>query len=64
MPAEPPETGTMGVLDGGAAVIATGIAEGVAITMNADPTISGRYRGSLQVTEEGGSRTAPTEVQI
>lgn len=53
MPAGTPETGTMEVLDGGATVIGTGISEGVSITMNADPAITGRYTGSVQATEEG-----------
>jgi hypothetical protein len=53
IPASAPETGTMEVLDGGATVIGTGLAEGVSITMNAEPAITGRYTGSFEGTEQG-----------
>lgn len=55
IPASPPESGVLEVLDGGQTVIGTGLedAQGVAITMNAEPMINGRYTGSFQGMEEG-----------
>jgi hypothetical protein len=57
MSAGPPETGTIEVLDEGATVIGTGIAEGTSITMTADPEITGRYTGSVEVSDGGGPLT-------
>jgi energy-converting hydrogenase Eha subunit B len=53
--ASPPESGTLEVLDGGQTVIGTGLeaAQGVSITMNADPGINGRYTGTFQGMEQG-----------
>ncbi|MDX1614519.1 MAG: hypothetical protein R3300_09430 [Candidatus Promineifilaceae bacterium] len=55
IPASPPESGVLEVLDGGQTVVGTGLedAQGVSITMNASPAITGRYTGSFQATEQG-----------
>ncbi len=55
IPASPPESGVLEVLDGGATVIGTGLedAQGVSITMNASPEITGRYSGQFSATEQG-----------
>ena len=55
IPASPPESGVLEVLDGGATVIGTGLedAQGVSITMNASAEITGRYVGAFQGQEQG-----------
>jgi hypothetical protein len=55
IPASPPESGILEVLDGGQTVVGTGLqdAEGVSITMNADPNVNGLYTGSFQGMEQG-----------
>jgi hypothetical protein len=55
IPASPPESGTLEVLDDGKTIIGSGLqdAQGVAITMNANPDIQGRYTGSFQGQEQG-----------
>ena len=55
IPASPPESGVLEVLDGGQTLVGTGLqdAQGVSITLNADPSISGRYTGAFQGVEQG-----------
>jgi hypothetical protein len=55
IPASPPESGVLEVLDGGQTVIGTGLesAESASITMNAVPEIRGRYTGSFEGQEQG-----------
>jgi hypothetical protein len=55
IPASPPDSGVLEVLDDGETIIGTGIedAQGVSITMNADPNYIGRYTGSFQGQEQG-----------
>ncbi len=55
MPAQESGAGTLEVVDGGAKIIVSGIgdAQEVSIELNAEPTITGRYRGFLQMTEDG-----------
>jgi hypothetical protein len=55
IPASPPDNGVLDVQDGGRTVIGTGLesAQGVSITMTANPDIRGRYTGSFQGQEQG-----------
>lgn len=55
IPASPPESGILEVLDGGQTLIGTGLqdAQGVSITMIADPNVNGLYSGSFQGQEQG-----------
>jgi hypothetical protein len=54
IPASPPESGTLEVLDGGETVVGTGVQEGQAsITLYAHAEITGRYSGSFQGAEQG-----------
>jgi hypothetical protein len=55
IPASPSESGVLEVLDGGQTVIGTGLetAQGVSITMEAAPEITGRYTGSFDGVEQG-----------
>lgn len=54
IPASPPESGILEVLDGGRTLIGSGLQEGTAsITLQAVPGIAGRYAGSIQAIEEG-----------
>ena len=54
IPASPPESGILEVLDGGRTLVGSGLQEGTAsITLQAVPGITGRYSGSIQATEEG-----------
>jgi hypothetical protein len=54
IPASPPESGTLEVLDGGQTVIGSSLSEGEAsITMTADPSINGLYTGAFQGQEQG-----------
>ncbi len=55
IPASPPESGVLEVLEGGRTLIGTGLQDDqtASITLNADPSITGRYTGSFQGTEQG-----------
>jgi hypothetical protein len=55
VPASPPESGTIEVLDDGMTVVGTSLSDapGEAIALTADPTINGRYTGSFDGIEEG-----------
>lgn len=54
IPPSPPEGGTLDVQDGGATVIASGVAaETESITLTREPVINGRYAGSFQGVAEG-----------
>ena len=54
IPASPPESGILEVLDGGQTLIGSGLQEDEAsITMNAHPEITGRYTGAFEGTEQG-----------
>ncbi len=55
IPASPPESGVLEVLDGGRTLVGTGLqeAQSASITMTADPNISGLYSGSFQGMEQG-----------
>jgi hypothetical protein len=55
IPAGPREDGILEVLDDGQKLVGTGLqdAEGVSITLNADPKINGRYSGTAQGVEQG-----------
>jgi hypothetical protein len=54
IPASPPESGILEVLDGGQTVIGSGLQEDEAsITMMAYPEITGRYTGAFEGTEQG-----------
>jgi hypothetical protein len=55
IPASPPESGTLEVQDNGMTIIGSGLqdAQGVAVTMQADADIRGRYTGSFQGQEQG-----------
>jgi hypothetical protein len=55
IPASPPESGVLEVLEGGRTLIGTGLQDDqtASITLTADPNITGRYTGSFQGTEQG-----------
>jgi hypothetical protein len=54
IPASPPESGILEVLDGGQTLIGSGLQEDEAsITMNAHPEITGRYTGAFEGREQG-----------
>jgi peptidyl-tRNA hydrolase len=55
IPASPPETGTLEVLDEGKTVVGSSLQEdqSVPITMSADPAVRGRYTGALDGVEQG-----------
>jgi hypothetical protein len=55
IPAGPPESGVLDVQDGGRTVIGIGLesAQGVSITMTANPDIKGRCTGAFQGVEQG-----------
>jgi hypothetical protein len=54
IPASPPESGILEVLDGGQTLIGSGLQEDQAsITMNAQPEITGRYTGAFEGMEQG-----------
>jgi hypothetical protein len=55
IPASPPETGTITVSEDGQQIIGEGLedAQGVPITLNADPNITGRFTGSFSGVQEG-----------
>lgn len=55
IPASPPESGILEVLDGGQTLIGSGLRDalGATITMTADPEIMGRYAGAFQGEEQG-----------
>jgi hypothetical protein len=54
IPASPPESGSLEVLDGGQTLIGSGLQEDEAsITMSAHPEITGRYTGAFEGTEQG-----------
>jgi len=55
IPASPPETGVIEVLDGGQTLVGRSLQEdpSVPITMAADPEILGRYTGAVEGMEEG-----------
>ena len=55
IPASPPESGVLEVLEGGRTLIGTGLQDDqtASITLNADPSVTGRYTGSFQGMEQG-----------
>jgi hypothetical protein len=55
VPASPPESGVLEVLDGGQTLVGTGLQEGQAsaVQMTADPDVIGRYSGAFEGTEQG-----------
>jgi hypothetical protein len=55
IPASPPESGILEVLDGGKTLVGTGLedASGAPITMYASETINGRYTGAFEGAEQG-----------
>ena len=54
IPASPPESGILEVLDGGQTLVGSGLREGEAsITMTAQPEWVGRYTGAFEGTEQG-----------
>jgi hypothetical protein len=54
IPASPPESGILEVLDGGQTLIGSGLqGDEASITMNAHPEITGRYTGAFEGREQG-----------